>query len=261
MGIGRYGANGVRAVQLVEQGLHIEGGPVITQDHLNGSWTPWGSWTTCSATCGRGIHHRSRTCTNPFLYNGWKYCDGDSSEYIDCQIRSCEVNGGWTTWGAWTNCSASCGKGIHHRIRTCTSPSPDNGGKYCDGDPTEYTECQTESCEVNGGWALWGLWSACSTTCGIGIRHRSRTCTNPTPAHGGKYCDSDSTEYTACQIRTCEVNGGWTAWGAWTNCSASCGKGIHHRIRTCTSPSPANGGKFCDGDPTEYTECQTASCE
>ncbi|KAK3602533.1 hypothetical protein CHS0354_003785 [Potamilus streckersoni] len=33
METGQYGVNGVLAAQLVELGLHIEGGPVITQDH------------------------------------------------------------------------------------------------------------------------------------------------------------------------------------------------------------------------------------
>ncbi len=111
---------------------------------------------------------------------------------------------------------------------------------------------------INGGWSAW---SAQSTQCGYsGVQ--TRTCTNPSPANGGAYCSGPSTQsYTnpactcsngASNYPTCTypVNGGWSAWSAQ---STQCGySGV--QTRTCTNPSPANGGADCSGPSTQsYT--------
>ncbi|KAH3873540.1 hypothetical protein DPMN_036777 [Dreissena polymorpha] len=45
--------------------------------------------------------------------------------------------------------------------------------------------------EVNGGWSYWGSWESCSATCGVGLKLRSRNCTNPIPLAYGKTCEGD----------------------------------------------------------------------
>ena len=49
------------------------------------------------------------------------------------------------------------------------------------------------------------------------------------------------------------MNGGWTSW---TNCSKSCGSGS--QTRTCTNPTPANGGSDCSGSSSQ--PCNTQAC-
>ena len=58
------------------------------------------------------------------------------------------------------------------------------------------------------------------------------------------------------------VNGNYTAWSAWEECSATCGGGIQQRVRTCTYPSPANGGKDCTvlGPAVETKDCNSQPC-
>ncbi|XP_028414776.1 dentin sialophosphoprotein-like, partial [Dendronephthya gigantea] len=40
----------------------------------------------------------------------------------------------------------------------------------------------------HGGYSEWSPWTKCSKRCGKGIQKRFRTCTNPSPAHGGRDC-------------------------------------------------------------------------
>jgi hypothetical protein len=54
------------------------------------------------------------------------------------------------------------------------------------------------------------------------------------------------------------VDGGWSSWTEWTDCSVTCGNGgVQTRYRTCDSPRPANGGTFCAGGTTQSRICQT----
>lgn len=58
------------------------------------------------------------------------------------------VNGNYTSWSAWSKCSATCGSGIQERTRTCTHPKPLNGGKNCAslGPTVETQSCNSQPC-------------------------------------------------------------------------------------------------------------------
>ena len=58
------------------------------------------------------------------------------------------VDGGYSSWTEWSQCSASCGGGRQHRFRTCTDPAPENGGIDCThlGESTEWQDCNNEVC-------------------------------------------------------------------------------------------------------------------
>ncbi|XP_036090098.1 ADAMTS-like protein 5 isoform X2 [Rousettus aegyptiacus] len=51
-----------------------------------GEWTPWGSWSHCSSSCGRGLSVRSRRCIR---FPGEELCWGDPHEYRLCQLPDC----------------------------------------------------------------------------------------------------------------------------------------------------------------------------
>ena len=53
------------------------------------------------------------------------------------------------------------------------------------------------------------------------------------------------------------VNGGYSDFGTWSECSAECGGGTQTRTRNCTNPAPAHGGADCVG---ESSDCNTHPC-
>ncbi|CAB4055674.1 UNC5 [Lepeophtheirus salmonis] len=112
------------------------------------------------------------------------------------------IDGGWSSWSRWTSCSSNCGKGIQKRTRICDSPSPINGGQPCSGSPIEKKNCVSDCPgSVYGGWTQWTSWSSCSPEC---FHHRRRTCSNPSPSKGGKYCIGEDLESLNCTDGFCQ---------------------------------------------------------
>ena len=59
---------------------------------------------------------------------------------------------------------------------------------------------------VDGKFSSWSSWGACSNQCGDGTQTRSRTCNNPTPAHGGNDCQGNPQESRTCKLKECPGN-------------------------------------------------------
>lgn len=56
---------------------------------VDGSWSPWGTYSVCSATCSGGKKVRFRTCTDPPPQSGGKDCIGPNEEQIPCNTDPC----------------------------------------------------------------------------------------------------------------------------------------------------------------------------
>ena len=135
-------------------------------------WSEWSEFGDCTVTCGGGTQERTRTCTNPEPEFGGDDCVGDSSEIQDCGTDPCPselnvipmyylcncycfitlssciliVDGMWSEWSEFGDCSVTCGGGTQERTRTCTNPAPEFGGDDCVGDSLETQDCGTNPC-------------------------------------------------------------------------------------------------------------------
>ncbi|CAG2191266.1 unnamed protein product [Mytilus edulis] len=58
---------------------------LINPEVRAGGWSDWGTWTTCSRTCGRGMLYRRRICNNPTPKNS-ATCDGNEYEAECCSL-------------------------------------------------------------------------------------------------------------------------------------------------------------------------------
>lgn len=55
---------------------------------VDGMWADWGSWGTCSTTCGGGNQNRTRNCTNPEPQYGGADCVGNAQD----SPQTCNTN-------------------------------------------------------------------------------------------------------------------------------------------------------------------------
>jgi hypothetical protein len=104
----------------------------ITSTYCDGLPPPcspsWSGWSGCSASCGGGTQTRTDGC--------------GGSETQSCNTQACcsPVNGGWSSFGEWSDCSSEC-DGTQSRSRDCNNPTPSCGGSQCSGDSSETQSC------------------------------------------------------------------------------------------------------------------------
>ena len=116
----------------------------------------------------------------------------------------------WSEWSDWSECSSLCNGGLKFRQRTCL-------GESCQGNSTEFTECNTFLCPLEE----WEPWSECSVTCGKGLKFRVKKCL-------GENCLKIK-EIMPCFLKHCYED----EWSEWSNCSTKCGYGIMTRVKNC----------------------------
>ncbi|KAF5284738.1 hypothetical protein FQA39_LY04463 [Lamprigera yunnana] len=234
------------------------------------------------------VHHCERLLSRESCYNAMDpYCGWNEFEdactiapnfgplakhwiqsSLTCPVLNAPVDGGWTSWSDWSSCHLQNGQDLLLsdkclcQTRLCNNPSPKNGGKLCVGLSIAVTNCT-----IHGGWTPWSAWSACSATCGVAVKTKRRTCSNPTSAHGGRVCvGQDYAEVLCSENPPCPVqtipsqDGHWSDWQNWSECSVSCGGGFRKRQRRCDNPPPKHGGQECIGCNIEYEHCNTHSC-
>ncbi|XP_072038328.1 uncharacterized protein [Amphiura filiformis] len=188
-------------------------------------------------------------------------------------VKECPVDGNWSPWSVWGDCSVTCGQGSKVRSRTCSHPLPSNGGRDCDGQANKVTGCRkVRACANNGSdtemTALARaseflhpyheedpeleracLWSHCS------YQQVQDMVTPP------RLADEYWTHLNCYKhLEGCPVDGGWSIWGPWSGCSSNCGEGKAYRVRQCDNPRPRTWGRECEGSTLEEGPCFDNTC-
>jgi hypothetical protein len=56
-------------------------------------------------------------------------------------------------------------------------------------------DCIYLTASIDGGWTHWSAWTGCHDDC---LRNWTRSCSNPSPAHGGFDCNGNATQEGFC---------------------------------------------------------------
>ncbi|KAF7236260.1 SCO-spondin, partial [Varanus komodoensis] len=167
-------------------------------------WSAWSPWSPCGRSCGIGMQQRFRSPSNPAAANGGAPCQGDAQEVRECHAPCvAEVSLVWSNWTPWSPCSKTCfyapdAVGLRKRFRHCDGSA---GAPACDGETEQQQPCDTPPCPVQGIWAPWAAWTACSAPCDSGVQTRNRSCSDP--AYGGPGCSGPLLQARDCNTQPC----------------------------------------------------------
>ncbi|XP_028400689.1 uncharacterized protein LOC114523847 isoform X2 [Dendronephthya gigantea] len=219
----------------------------------------WSAWSSCSSSCGHGYQTRSKEVC--LLSSGGNDCSHVKIQKKSCVERNCPEIQNKPSYRLvkvrkMQNDSTQGYFHHHDDVSLAGSISPDKDA-FSTGQKHETEIMGLVRPELDADFYPWTPWTDCSQSCGQGgVQTRTRRCQNVDKPN----CVGASQENKTCSIRSCPVNGDWSAWSDWTPCSQTCGKSVKLRMRKCDNPAASNGGRSCYGHEKEEEQCDLQVC-
>uniref|UniRef100_A0A8D2MIA5 Thrombospondin type-1 domain-containing protein 7A n=1 Tax=Zonotrichia albicollis TaxID=44394 RepID=A0A8D2MIA5_ZONAL len=220
------------------------------------TFTPWSKFTACSSDCDtarsrrRSLTGRSRKrdkCQNTELYPQVETepcpCEAFTPQphgnWSDCIIQGApaELQLGMPAQGA----ARECGQGVRLRAIACY----DRSGRLVEPSLCSTSGYIEEPCTVPCPFDCrlsdWSSWSPCSSSCGPGVRVRSKWLKEK-PYNGGRPCPKLDLKNQVHEAVPCYSECNQYSWevGPWSPCKISseenslhCGEGIQTREVRC----------------------------
>ncbi|XP_016140037.1 A disintegrin and metalloproteinase with thrombospondin motifs 7 [Sinocyclocheilus grahami] len=168
-------------------------------------------------------------------------------------------------YGAWTECSATCGTGVQRQVVHCVERTSGIVEEhYCD--PSTRPDDKQTNCNQGACPAIWwvGEWQKCSSSCGdTGLSKRTVLCIRSLGLDEQRALQPAECHHlpkpksiVRCNAHvSCPAD--WTT-GSWSECSVSCGAGFQTRDVTCSW----NTGVDCDpkAKPNSTMPCYLQDC-
>eukprot|EP00118_Oscarella_pearsei_P025899 m.308995 g.308995 ORF g.308995 m.308995 type:complete len:1646 (+) comp45241_c0_seq1:82-5019(+) len=226
-----------------------------------------GEWSQCSKTCGKGNSQRQVKCydSNERVVSD-TFCDPSNRPV---KMRKCKrACPKWVT-ERFHDCSVTCGRGVKLRRVYCRGAyQKELDESFCSHlqKPKAQKPCRQISCPV---WRPSG-WSACSQTCGVGMRMRTVVCRRGSKVVDAALCGEMPRSQERCQVQRCvsphvSKSTEQYTWrtGGWTQCPAQCNPGVKRRKVACFSAVIGGevDGSMCSGPPPPDTlPCECGTC-
>ncbi|XP_039746457.1 spondin-1 isoform X1 [Pararge aegeria] len=196
----------------------------------------WGAFSACSVTCGKGLRMRTRAYRMPekaqmfscerqlvskeMCVAAVPECEADSANEAepDYDVAPVEDVAGvcqTSEWGAWSECSVTCGIGMNTRrrhflnqmgLKKCPLVHIEENRK-CMQPPCSEEEALADVSDPTCPTSDWAAWSPCSASCGRGVRFRTRLLLVPGAQQAPCSARVELMQQRACQERAdCAVD-------------------------------------------------------
>ncbi|XP_053880611.1 A disintegrin and metalloproteinase with thrombospondin motifs 20 isoform X2 [Malaclemys terrapin pileata] len=212
-----------------------------------GKVTQWryGSWTPCSASCGKGNRARYVSCRD---------AHGGVADESFCthlprppEISNCFSSCGEWQAGNWSPCTVTCDNGITKRQVVCVNYHQQIDENYCDPEsrPSNEQECNMPPCLPV-------------------YRHIPKIHDHPShfpeldypPIHRGHHPQDNVNQWSHPSV-------GGNQWrtGPWGACSSTCAGGFQRRVVVCQDVDGISAN-HCDEatKPPESRHCDSGPC-